>query len=55
MQMAKPFFLVCICMVVSFSAQAKIIHVPSDSSTIQSGINGAIDGDTVLVSRGLYC
>ena len=35
-------------------AQARIIHVPADSSTIQTGINGAVDGDTVLVARGHY-
>jgi parallel beta-helix repeat protein len=35
-------------------AKAKIIHVPADSSTIQAGINGALDGDTVLVARGHY-
>lgn len=39
---------------VSTSSSAKIIHVPADSSTIQSGINGASDGDTVLVARGHY-
>ena len=33
-------------------AQAKVIHVPADSSTIQGGINGADNGDTVLYSRG---
>lgn len=33
---------------------AKIIQVPDDSSTIQGGINGASDGDTVLVARGHY-
>lgn len=38
----------------SIPASAKIIHVPADSSTIQSGINGASDGDTVLVARGHY-
>ena len=36
------------------SSNAKIIHVPNDSSTIQAGINGASGGDTVLVSKGLY-
>jgi parallel beta-helix repeat protein len=35
-------------------AQAKIIHVPDDSSTIQAGINGAGNGDTVLVAEGHY-
>lgn len=35
-------------------AQAKIIHVPADSSTLQGGINGAIEGDTVLVDEGTY-
>jgi parallel beta-helix repeat protein/predicted outer membrane repeat protein len=34
--------------------QAKIIHIPADSSTIQAGINGAVGGDTVLVARGHY-
>lgn len=31
---------------------ARIIRVPTDSSTIQKGINGAVDGDTVLVAKG---
>jgi predicted outer membrane repeat protein len=34
--------------------QANIIHVPGDSTTIQGGINGAVDGDTVMVSQGTY-
>ena len=30
------------------------INVPADSSTIELGINGASDGDTVLVAAGTY-
>jgi len=33
---------------------ANIINVPADSSTIQGGINGAVNGDTVLVQPGIY-
>ena len=35
-------------------ASAQIIHVPGDQSNIQSGINAASDGDTVLVAEGTY-
>jgi hypothetical protein len=43
------FFLVSISIL-----QARVIHVPADSITIQSGINGTVDGDTVLVADGIY-
>tara|TARA_A100001037_G_C15150875_1_gene639140 strand:+ start:3752 stop:6433 length:2682 start_codon:yes stop_codon:yes gene_type:complete len=33
---------------------AEIILVPNDYSTIQSGINAASDGDSVLVAPGIY-
>jgi hypothetical protein len=36
------------------SLQATIIHVPTDSTTIQGGINGAVNGDTVVVHPGTY-
>ena len=33
---------------------ATIINVPADSSTIQATINGASNGDTVLIDHGTY-
>jgi hypothetical protein len=33
---------------------ATIIHEPGDSTTIQGGINGAIDGDAEMVTPGTY-
>jgi len=33
-------------------ANSKMIRVPADSSTIQKGISGAVNGDTVFVASG---
>ena len=33
---------------------ATIIHIPSDFSTIQGGIDASVEGDTVLIAQGTY-
>ncbi len=46
--------LVTVISMIPTDAVAEIIHVPADSSTIQAGINGTMDGDTVMVADGTY-
>lgn len=43
-----PILLVC------FSLQSQILHVPQTYGTIQEGINAAVDHDTVMVATGEY-
>ena len=51
--MDARFFVMSI--VLSYSiATATIINVPADSATIQGGINGSSNGDTVLVQPATY-
>ena len=33
---------------------ATTINIPADSLTIQSGLNAALEGDTILVAAGTY-
>lgn len=43
-----------IILLISSGLEAATIHVPGDSATIQLGIMGAVNGDTVLVAPGEY-
>jgi len=55
MKSLSPAVTIVILTVCRFStAQAKVIHVPGDSTTIRSGLRGAGSGDTVLVAPGTY-
>jgi len=52
--MKKIYLIIIIFCAFSISTTAQVIHVPGDQSNIQSGINIASDGDTVLVADGTY-
>ena len=47
-------FLVFSFVFINLQVHAAVINVPADERTIQSGIDVAKDGDTVLVADGTY-
>lgn len=54
MKHIKLFFLLITLAIFWQGANATIIHVPGDSSTIQGAVHGAANGDTILVAPGVY-
>lgn len=54
MKCFRLFLLEVILAIFCQQANATIIHVPDDSSTIQGAVNGAENGDTILVAPGVY-
>jgi len=45
---------IVISLIIISNLSATIINIPEDQTTIQEGINVAVDGDTVLVQPGIY-
>jgi hypothetical protein len=54
MKHIKLFFLLITLAIFWQGANAAIIHVPGDSSTIQGAVHGTENGDTILVAPGVY-
>lgn len=51
----RSYFLwIIIAFTLPLSARATVRNVPAQYSTIQAGINAAVNGDTVLVAPGIY-
>lgn len=51
---AKLVIVAALSLAISAGAFANIINVPGDYAAIQPAINASVDGDTVLVSPGIY-
>ncbi|MCD6182680.1 MAG: hypothetical protein J7K89_09910, partial [Candidatus Cloacimonetes bacterium] len=45
---------IVISLIIISNLSATIINIPEDQTTIQEGINVAVDGDTVLVQPNTY-
>lgn len=52
--MRNRIFLIVVILLASSVLHATTIHIPADYSTIQEGIDAAVDGDSILVAPGDY-